>query len=276
MKEETLQYLITEIIDFCKTFGIKLIAAIAVLAIGFKLVKFLMNRLKKSKGMNMLDKGVQTFMLSCLNIVLKVLLLVTAASIIGLPMTSFITILGTAGVAIGLALQGSLSNIAGGVIILMVRPFAVGHYISTTGASGTVTEIGMFYTKLKTPQGLTVIVPNGDIIADTITNYSLNETRMVDLKFTAGYDDDIDKVKEVMNSVALKIENVLPDPAPDIKVTAHKDSAVEYQFRVWCLSDNYRQVYCDAEEYMKKAFDENSISIPYPQVDVHIKSNDSN
>ncbi|MBO5007329.1 MAG: mechanosensitive ion channel [Clostridia bacterium] len=271
MKEETLQYLITQIIDFCKTFGLRLIAAIAVLIIGFKLVKFLMSRMKKSKGMNMLDKGVQTFMLSCLGIVLKVLLLVTAASIIGLPMTSFITILGTAGVAIGLALQGSLSNIAGGVIILMVRPFAVGHYISTTGASGTVTEIGIFYTKLKTPQGLTIIVPNGDIIADTITNYSLNETRMVDLKFTAGYEADVDKVKEVMHGVALRIENILPDPAPDIKVTAHKDSAVEYQFRVWCASENYWQVYYDAQEQMKKAFDANAISIPYPQVDVHIK-----
>lgn len=271
MKEETLQYLITQIIDFCKTFGLRLIAAIAVLIIGFKLVKFLMSRMKKSKGMNMLDKGVQTFMLSCLGIVLKVLLLVTAASIIGLPMTSFITILGTAGVAIGLALQGSLSNIAGGVIILMVRPFAVGHYISTADASGTVTEIGIFYTKLKTPQGLTVIVPNGDIIAETITNYSLNETRMVDIKFTAGYEADVDKVKEVMHTVALKIDNVLPDPAPDIKITAHRDSAVEYQFRVWCLSDNYWQVYCDAQEQMKKAFDANAISIPYPQVDVHIK-----
>lgn len=270
MNKETLEYIINAVLDFGKTFGLKLLVAILVLAIGFKIVKFIIKKIKNSKGFHLLEEGVQTFIISCLNIVLKVLILFTGASIIGLPMTSFITILGTAGVAIGLALQGSLSNIAGGVIILMVKPFAVGHYIQTTEVSGTVTEIGIFYTKLKTVQGVTAIVPNGDIIAETITNYSTCKERMVDLTFSAGYDCDIDKVKSILNQVMQKIDNVLTEPEPEIKLVAHKENSLDYCFRVWCKPEHYRQVFCDAQEMVKKAFDENGITIPYQQMDVHI------
>ena len=273
MDKKVLSYILTGILKFCKTFGITLIIGFLVLAVGFKIIKFIVNKLKKSKGFHMLEEGVQTFILSCLGIGLKVLVILTVATILGLPMTSFITMVGAAGVAIGLALQGSLSNIAGGVIILMVKPFAVGHYIETPEASGTVTEIGIFYTKLKTIQGLTAIVPNGDIIAKTITNYSLNKERMVDLTFTASYDCDTDKVKEVLSDVVSKIDNVLDDPKPEIKLTSHKDSGLEYCFRIWCKPEDYRQVFCDAQELVKKAFDENAIEIPYQHMDIRIHNN---
>ena len=189
---------------------------------------------------------------------------------LGIQMTSFIAILGAAGLAVGLALQGSLANFAGGVLILLFKPFKVGDFIDAVGFSGTVKEIQVFSTKMTTPDNKTIIIPNGNLANSSMTNYSTQTQRRVDFVFGIGYNDDIKKAKSVINELIYKDERILKDPEPLVVVSELGDSSVNLTVRVWSKSADYWGIFFDMQESVKLKFDEQGISIPYPQQDVHL------
>ena len=259
-----------KIAEICADSAIKIVFALIVLVVGFKLVKFVAGCMAKSRVLEKIDPAVRTFCLSTVKILLKIIIVISAAGILGVPMTSVITILGSAGVAIGLALQGSLSNIAGGLIILIFKPFTVGDFIDCADGAGTVSSIGIFYTKIITPDNKLIIVPNGTITNQSLTNATGCNERRVDFTFSVGYECDIEKVKAILISIAENHEKVKKDPAPLARLQKHGESSLDFVFRVWCKSEDYWDVYFDVEEQVKQEFDKNGISIPYPQMDVHM------
>lgn len=250
---------------------IKLAGAAIVVLVGFFLTNWLIKLMQKSKLFGKIDKSVASFLVSVSNIGLKMVVVITAASILGVPLTAIITVFGTVGVAIGLALQGSLSHLAGGVVILLFRPFKVGDFIDTHSDSGTVESINIFYTKLITPDNREILVPNGQLSNACVINYSNREQRRVDLEFSASYSSDIDTVCKVMLETANAHGLVLKDPAPFARLIRQEDSALIFVLRVWCNSADYWTVSFDMNEQMKKAFDMAGIEIPFPQLDVHTK-----
>ena len=254
------------------SFGVKILTALAVLIIGNKLIKITKKWIKKSPKLDRMDMGVRTFFSSFLGITLHIILFISIAMMLGIPVTSFITVLASCGVAIGLALQGALGNLAGGIMILIFKPFKVGDYISTDLNSGTVSNITIMYTVLKTPDNKVITIPNGTLTNSVVENYSASENRRVDLSFATAYDCDIDKVKAVLLNAANNHEKVLKDPEPFARLSKHGDSALEYTVRVWCKCSDYWDVNFDLLETIKKDFDLNGISIPYPQMDIHINN----
>ena len=249
----------------------KLILSIIILFIGLKLVKLIVKLITKGVIFQNLDPAVQTFLKSFLSIAFKVLVIITAAGVLGVNMASFITIFGSVAVAIGLSLQGSLSNIAGGLIILIFKPFKIGDFITVCGESGTVSEIGIFYTHLKTVDNKKIIIPNSNVTNDKLINASAQNIRRVDISVSVGYESDIDKVKNILTDIANAHPMVIDEPEPPLaRLSNHGDSALEFAFRVWCKAENYWAVKFDLNETIKKEFDKNNISIPYPQLDVHI------
>lgn len=251
-------------------FGGKLILAVLALGIGLLLIKYLLRFLGKTFEAKNLDVSLRPFLLSLIKVTLWILLGITVASMLGAQMTSFIAILGSAGLAVGLALQGSLSNFAGGVLILLLKPFKVGDYIEAAGYSGAVEEIQMFYTILVTPDNKKIIVPNSNMSNSGTVNYSAKPLRRVDFTFGVGYDDDLGKVKNLLEEIAQADPLVLEVPAPLIVVAQHDASSVNLYYRVWCKTEDYWTVYFQTMERVKVAFDENNIGIPYPQMDVHL------
>ncbi len=256
--------------DLLASLGIKIITALIVLFIGSKLIKFLKKWIKNSPKLDKIDMGVRTFLSSFSGISLYAILFISIAMILGIPTTSFVTALASCGVAIGLALQGALGNLAGGIMILIFKPFKVGDYINTASTSGTVSNITIMYTVLTTPDNKIITIPNGSLTNSVIENYSASDERRVDLVFSTGYDCDIDKVKKILLDAANRHEKVLKDPEPFARLTKHADSSLEYILRVWCRASDYWDVNFDLIETVKKDFDENGISIPYPQMDIHI------
>ena len=263
--------LFNSIVAFCTTAGIKIVIALIILIVGFKLIKWCTKILRREDKLTHIDASIKSFLASFLNIALKIVLLITVAGYIGLPMTSVITVLGSAAVAVGLSLQGSLSNLAGGIMIVIFKPFSVGDYIDTGSLSGTVTDIGIFYTKLKTPDMKTVILPNGGLSNQNLTNYSDTDKRRVDFEIGVGYGSDPEKVKKVLTDIALSFENVDKDPAPFVGLKGYGDSAVNFTLRVWCDAGEYWDVYFAINEEIIKKFREENIEIPFPQMDVHMK-----
>jgi small conductance mechanosensitive channel len=201
---------------------------------------------------------------------LMAFVVIAALSKLGIQTTSFVAIIGAAGLAIGLALQGSLSNFAAGVILIMFRPFKSGDYIEGGGVAGSVKEIQIFTTILTTPDNKTIIVPNSKLTGDNIVNYATQGTRRLDMVFSIGYNDDIDKAKEVLNQIVKNDSRLLANPAPKIAVLEHADSSINIVCRPWVKADDYWDVYFDMMETVKKAFDKEGISIPFPQTDIHI------
>ena len=258
-------------IEFCTSAGIKLVLAVIILLVGFKLIKVLTKAIAGHNAPHM-DKSLKSFFISFLNIALKIILAITVAGYIGVPMTSVITVLGSAGLALGLSLQGSLANLAGGIIIMVFKPFSVGDYVVSGSLEGTVTDIGIFYTKLVTGDNRIVVIPNGTISNQSVVNVSSKPDRRVDLKFTASYDADINAVKAALIKVAEENGKILKDPAPFAAVSAHLDSAIEYLLRVWCKKEDYWNVYFALMEDVKREFDAQNIEIPYPNVDVNTKN----
>lgn len=264
--KEVLDNLLNGLVDF----SIKLLVAILIIFIGLKLVKFVMKKLKKGKGFNKLEKSTQTFIFSILNIVLKGLVFLIAITELGISTSSIIAVLGSAGLALGLALQGGLSNIAGGVMIMIFKPFKVGDFIDTHTDSGTVKEINIFHTVLTTYDNKVVIIPNGEMSNKTIVNASKMDKRLLDLEFSVAYDTDISKVKEILTEIAknnkfrLKEEDIL------IALKEHGDNALKFMFRIWVLPSDYWNAKFEILEIVKNKFDEEKISIPYPQLDVHL------
>jgi len=250
------------------------LCALVFILVGFKLSSWLVSRIKKSKGFKKLDVSLASFLASFISIALKVLIVVVAATIVGIDVTALSAVLATAGVTAGLALQGSLSNLTGGLMILFFRPFKVGDYIDNHTDSGTVKEIGIFYTTLVTPDNKHITIPNGMLSNATVVNYSTADKRRVDIEFTVSYGSDIDKVNKVMLTVAGANEKILKDPAPFTALLRQDASALVFVIRAWCDSADYWNVYFYLEENMKKAFDAMGIEIPFNQLDVHVANKD--
>jgi len=216
----------------------------------------------------------QKFLISMITVLLKVLLFISVASMVGIATTSFIAILGAATFAIGLALQGSMSNFAGGVLILLLKPFKVGDTIEAQGFVGKVHEIQIFNTIMKTFDNKMIYIPNGSLSNGNITNYSKEPIRRVDMTFGIGYGDDIKRAKEVLAGLIKEDARILKDPAPLIAVSSLGDSSVNFAIKVWCDNAEYWNVYYDMQEKVKLTFDQENISIPFPQTDVHLFKED--
>ena len=265
--EDIIKNLSNKSVDFV----IKIIGGLLILIIGFKVINLIESKLKKPHKLSKLDQTVRTFLISFTTISLKILLIVIFLSIIGIPMASLVTIVGSCAVAIGLALQGGLSNIAGGLMILIFKPFKVGDYISVNGYEGIVKSITMFYTVMTTLDNKTIQLPNGNLSNSNITNYSANNERRVDIDLSVSYNTDIEKVKKIINNIVDKHELILQDKEKFIRLSKHDTSALVFTLRVWVKTSDYWKVYFDLMEEIKKQFDKNNIEIPFNQLDVHMK-----
>ncbi len=250
--------------------------AIIFLVVCFRLVKWLTKILKRTFDRSKLDESVAGFFLSAIRILLNCLVLITAATIMGFQMTSFITLLGTAGVAVGLALQGSLSNLAGGVLILILKPFKIGDYIieNSTKCEGTVVSIDIFYTKLVTADGKSVVIPNGAISNTSLINVSEQKIRRVDIEFSVGYDADLEKVKCIVTDTVKKIDGFLSDEPVDLYIEAYESSSIQMFVRFRVKNEKYFDAKWTAMWEIKSAFDANGIVIPYNKLDVNMNHKD--
>ncbi len=244
--------------------------AILTLILGFWIIKLVGRGLKQVMEHSKIDISLQRFLSSLVAIVLKVLLFISVAEMVGFDTMSFVAILGAAGLAVGMALQGSLANFAGGVLILILKPYKVGDFIDVQGFTGTVSAIRVFNTILKTPDNKTVILPNGGISNSNLINYSTEKTRRVDMTFGIGYEDDLKKAKEILAKMVKSDERVLNTPAPSVVVSELADSSVNFSVKVWCKSTDFWGIFTDMQEKVKMEFDRQKISIPFPQQDVHI------
>lgn len=260
--------IIENLTDLVFSKGLSLLYAIVVLFVGLKVINYLVKIIDKAFQKSAMDKTVRLFLESLIRMALKVVLLITVASMLGVKMTTFITLLGAMGLAVGLALQGSLSNFAGGVLILVLKPFVVDDFIDGAGHIGTVTKITIFYTYLVTTDNKEIVIPNGILSNGSITNYSANEMRRVDLVFGVGYESSTEEVKKIIHDVIKGHELIASNPEPFVRMSAHGDSAIEFTVRVWCNASDYWGVHFDMIEQVKAAFDANNISIPYPHVQV--------
>jgi small conductance mechanosensitive channel len=251
-------------------YGIKVVAALVILVVGRWVAMGIRGVVKRIMAKSKIDETITKFVSNLTYIGLLAFVILAALSQLGIQTTSFIAVLGAAGLAIGLALQGSLSNFAAGFLMIIFRPFRVGDYIEGGGTAGTVEEIQIFTTTLKTPDNKAVIVPNAKMTGDNIVNWTVKGTRRVDLMMGISYDDDIDKAKQVMADVLGKDNRILKDPPPQIALVELADSSVNFVVRPWVKASDYWSVHFDVTENIKKAFDANDISIPYPQRDVHV------
>ncbi len=267
-----LQNFLNKLVDMCISVGGKLLAAILVLVVGSILIKCLVKALRKSKMSKRADPTVHNFLISLIRIGLYVLLIVTLIAIMGVPMASIVAVIASAGVAVGLALQGSLSNLAGGIMLLIFRPFKLGDFIDASGFSGTVMDIGIFYTTLKTGDNKAITIPNGSLMNDSVINYSVHETRRVDLTFGVAYGTDVEKVKSILLEEATKHDKALKDPAPFCRLSKQNESSLDFVLRVWVNSGDYWQVNFDLLERINARFEAEGIEIPFNQVDVNIKN----
>ena len=256
--------------DLMNTFGISLFIALCILVIGRQVVKILIKVINSALERSKTEDTVRIFVTNLLNTLLMIVVFIAAINQLGIETTSIIAVLGAAGLAIGLALQGSLSNFAAGILIVIYRPYKVGDYIQADSHLGTVLDIQIFSTVLKTPDNKLVIVPNGSIMNGSIVNFSHQAERRVDIIASCSYNDDIDKVKSVLTDILSNDERILSEPKPRIALSELADSSVNFIVRPWVKNADYLDVYYSLLEEIKKRFDQEGISIPYPQSDVHI------
>lgn len=247
-----------------------IILAIVVLILGLIICKLVLKVLSKGLDRTRLDLTVNNFVKQCCKIVLYVLLVTIVLSVLGIPATSIITVIGTAGVAIGLALQNSLSNVAGGIMLLINKPFKIGDYIMVSGVSGTVKQITILYTRLDSDSNQAIFIPNGQVSGAVVTNNNTNGTRRVDLKFSISYEDDYQKAREIILQVLSRNEKILTDPAPTVRMIEHAASSINIAVRPWCKAADYWEVYFSVMEEIRAAFIAGGISIPFDQLDVHV------
>ncbi len=269
---EFLNSILTALGSLAMSVGMKLIYAIVLLIVGFRLSGALCRKLEKSKGFHNLEASVSKFLLSILRFALNAVILISAALVLGVPSASFIAILGSAGLAVGMALQGSLSNLAGSIMLVVFKPFKVGDFVEVAGVSGVVEEINIFYTIINTVDNKRITLPNGTVSNGTIVDYSTNETRRVDLNFGTAYGTDVEQMKKLMLGVAENHPLVLKDPAPVALFTAQNDSSLDFVLRVWCNSADYWTVNFEILEQVHNAMVNAGIEIPFPQMDVHVKN----
>lgn len=258
-----------KIINFGIEYAPKLIGGLIVLIIGLWFVKVITKTVEKSLVKSSIDQSLVPFLKSLTNIILKALLVITVMGMIGIEMTSFVAIIGSIGLAIGLALSGTLQNFAGGVIILILKPFKIGDFIEAQGFSGTVKEISVFSTMLNTPDKKLVIIPNGPLSTGALVNYSAESLRRVDWTFGIAYGDDVENFKKAINQFISEDKRILKDPAGFIGLSELADSSVNFAVRVWVDSPDYWGVFFDMNEKVYTKFPDYDLNIPFPQMDVH-------
>jgi len=270
----TLERSISNIIESILNRVPSIILAIVTLLIGIWLIKFLLQFIHKRLTRRSIDISITDFLTSVIRVILYILLLLSVASTLGIQTTSFVTMLGAAGLAIGLALQGSLSNFAGGVLILFFKPFRVGHFISSSNdVSGTVMKIDILYTTLKAGNGTTVYAPNGPLANAVINNFSDNSTRQAEYKIGISYHANIDTARKIILDVLTNDELVLKNPEPAVLVDSLGDNAVILVIRAWINNKDFWPVYHANYQRIKESLDTHQISMPYPQRDIHIINN---
>lgn len=259
-----------KLLSWITTHGFKLVIGLTLLYIGWKVInkviKILVGIMKKRN----IDPTLTSFAEAFSEVSLKFLLVITLMSYVGFDIAGLAALVASAGLAVGLALQGSLSNFAGGVIILLLRPFRVNDFIEASGYSGTVEKITVFYTHLVTPDNKEILIPNGTLANGSLINYSSKETRRVDLTFSVSYDDDIIKVKNVLFDIINKNDLILKDPEPFVGISQHGASSIDFTLRVWTKQEDYWKVHFSLLEEVKLRFDKEHITIPYPQMDLRI------
>ncbi len=261
-----------QIYGIVMTYGPKLIGAIVTLIVGMWIISVLRSALRKNFEKRNVDPSLRGFLNSIIGIGLKLMLWIAVIGMVGVQMTSFIAILGAVGLAVGMALSGTLQNFAGGVMILLFKPFKVGDYITAQGHSGSVNEIQIFNTILKTPDNKTIIIPNGGLSTGSMINYSAEPKRRVDFTFGIAYGDDVDKAREVLLKLIKADERIINDPAePFIVVGELADSSVNLIVRVWAEAKDYWGIYFDLHEKVYKTFEKEGLNIPFPQMDVHVQ-----
>ena len=263
---QVLEYLKTNSVDL----AINVAIAIAIFYVGKIVVSLFVRGLRKVMQKREVDKTLETFVCNLVRIALMVVVVIAAISQVGIETTSFIAIFGAAGLAVGLALQGSLSNFAAGVLIVLFRPYRVGDFVEAAGIAGSVEQVQILTTVLKTPDNKMIIVPNSQIMDSIITNYSANDTRRVDMVVGVSYSDDLDKVHATLKELVAADERILDDPECKIAVSELADSSVNFILRPWVKTEDYWGVFFDLTETIKKRFDKEGISFPFPQQDVYL------
>lgn len=266
--------IINSITQIAADFGLRLLYAVLIIFVGRWVIKLLLKIIKSALEKTTVEETIRIFVANLLNSLLMVIIFIAAINQLGIETTSIIAMLGAAGLAIGLALQGSLANFAAGILIVIFRPYKVGDYIEAGSAEGTVLDIQIFSTVLKTPDNKVVVVPNGTIMDSSIINYTGQATRRVDIIASCGYEDDIDKVKDILKDILNQDERILEEPQPRIVVSELADNSINFIVRPWVNSSDVLSVKYSILEQIKKRFDEEGISIPYPQRDVHIYNHD--
>lgn len=268
-KAEYIQELISKGLNFCVESGKSIIIAILIYIVGKALIMLANRMLQKMLNRKHIDPTIQTFLKSLVNILLMVLLIISVVSALGINTTSFAALLASAGVAVGMALSGNLQNLAGGIVVLLFRPFKVGDYIEAQGVGGTVQEIQIFHTILNTPDNKKIYLPNGSLSSGNIVNYSKEPTRRVDFTICIDYGESIDKVREVLKEIITNDQRVLTTPQPVIALNALADSSVNIALRVWVKSEDYWAVYWETNEKIYNEFNRRGINFPFPQLTVH-------
>ena len=264
--------ILPKIYEWISAFGLKFIAALLILIIGKIVVNGIKKLIVKLMDKRHVEPTISTFIASLSKTALWVFVILAAMAQLGIQTTSFMAVIGAAGLAIGLALQGSLSNFASGFLIILFRPFKVGDVVDAGGVLGVINRINMFNSEFKTFDNKKIIVPNSQIMNSTITNYTAEDTRRVDLQFGVSYSSDIQKVKDILRAIIDKHELILKEPEPFIRLAEMADSSLNFKVRVWSKTEDYWTVFFDLTEAAKNEFDKNGISIPFPQMDVHIKN----
>lgn len=265
---------LNQIYAFLAEYGLKILGAIAIFIIGRWIAKILSNFVEKALTKAKIDKTLTKFAKSLCYVVLLIFVIIAALGTLEVPIVQFSVIIGAAGLAIGLALQGSLANFAAGVLMLIFKPFKIGDFVEIAGTKGTVKEIQIFNTILNSPDNIRVIVPNGQVTGGNILNYTANGTRRVDLVIGVSYEDDLKKAQQVIRKVLDDDTRVLKDPAPTVAVLELADSSVNFVVRPWVKAADYWDVYFETTEKVKIALDQNGITIPFPQRDVHMINED--
>ncbi|MDJ0648327.1 MAG: mechanosensitive ion channel [Xenococcaceae cyanobacterium MO_188.B19] len=265
-----IESLLKSIIEILTVFGFKILAAIVVFLVGNWVAKWIRGIIQNFMEKRELEATVTGFVSSLSYYAMITFVVIVALGQLGVRTASFVAIIGAAGLAVGLALQGSLSNFASGVLLVIFRPFKVGDFVEAGGVAGVINSIEIFYTILKSPDNKKIIVPNSNIMAGNIVNYSAFPIRRLDLVFGIGYDDDIDHAKQIIWDVLNQDDRILKEPGATVSLSELADSSVNFAVRPWVNGADYWNVLCDTTETVKKQFDAAGISIPYPQQDVHV------
>lgn len=262
--------ILTQATNLSLEYGPKILGALAVWIIGGWIIKAISSGIGKVMDRGSIDSTLQPFLRSLVSSLLKVMLVISVLGMLGIEMTSFIAILGAAGLAVGMALSGTLQNFAGGVMILIFKPFKAGDVIEAQGFIGSVKEIQIFNTVLKTPDNKTIVIPNGGLSTSPMTNFSTEQTRRVDWTIGIGYGDDVDKAKQVIRNLCDADTRILKDPEVFIAVSELADSSVNFTVRAWVNAADFWGVYFAMNENVYKTFSQEGLNIPYPQMDVHV------